>query len=142
MFLLYWMHLLTAILFSFPFELCQGLLFWSRLFYRLFNPHASKQSVWQILNDPEDCFSTQTKTKNLPSASVIRPLWSKFLVFSTYQVHGAYAHLHQHNHEDVVDALSDAAGSSIPGVWDPLHFTIPYQYLLTRVFKPPDCYFG
>ena len=40
MFLLYWMHSLTAILLSFPFELCQGLLFWPRLFYRLFNPYA------------------------------------------------------------------------------------------------------
>ena len=58
MFLLYWMHLLPAILLSFPFKLCQGLLFWSRLLYCLFNPHAPRQLVWQILTDPEDCSST------------------------------------------------------------------------------------
>ena len=59
-----------------------------------------------------------------------------------YQVHGAYAHLHQHNNKDVADVLSGAAGSSIPHVWDPLHFAIPYQYLSDKVFKPPDCYIG
>jgi len=80
--------------------------------------------------------------KNRPSAEVIRPLWSKFLVFSTYQVHGAYAHLHQHNHEDIADALSDATGPSLPRIWDPLCLTVPYQYLSARLFKPPNCYFG
>ena len=40
MFLIYWMHSLTGILFSFPFELCQGLLFWPQLFYSLYNPTA------------------------------------------------------------------------------------------------------
>ena len=142
MFLLYWMHLLTAILLRLPFKLCQGLLFWPRLFYCLFNPHAPGRLVCQTLTDPEDCLSTPTKTKNLQSAIVIRPLWSKFLVFFTYQVHGAYAHLHQHTNEDVADALLDAAGSSIPRVWDPLCFAIPYQYLSAKVFKPPDCYIG
>ncbi len=54
MFLLDWMHLLTAILLRFPFELCRGSLFWPRLFYRLFNPHAPGRLVWQILTDLED----------------------------------------------------------------------------------------
>ena len=143
MFLLYWMYLLAAILFVFPFEIWRGLLFWPRLFYRLFNPHAPGRSVWHILTDPEDCMSTRIKMKNRPSAEVIRPpLWSKFLVFSTYQVHGAYAHLHQQNRDDVADALSDAVGPSLPRIWDPLRLTIPYQYLSARLFKPPDCYFG
>jgi hypothetical protein len=139
--LLYWTHSLAAILLSFPFELWQGLLFWPWLFYHLFNPNASGRSVWQILTDPEDHTSSRTKMKNQPSAGLIRPLWSKLLVFSTYQVHGAYAHLHQRNHEDVVDVLSDAASPSLPHVWDPLCLNIPYQYLSARLFKPPDCHF-
>jgi hypothetical protein len=64
------------------------------------------------------------------------------MVFSTYQVHGAYAHLHQHNNEEVTDAISDATGSPLPRVWDPLRRSIPYQYLSASLFKPPDCYFG
>ena len=43
MFLLYWMHLLAAILLVFPFEIWRGFLFRPRLFYRLFNPHAPGQ---------------------------------------------------------------------------------------------------
>ena len=97
MFLLYWMHSITSFLLCFLFELCQGLLFWPQIFYRLYNPTANGWSVWKILTDPEDVMSTRIKMKNLPSAGIIRPLWSKFLVFAGYQVHGAYAHLHQHN---------------------------------------------
>ena len=33
-------------------------------------------------------------------------------------------------------------GSSIPHVWAPLCFAIPYHYLLAKDFKPPDCYIG
>ena len=66
--LLYWTHSLTVLLLSFSFELWQGLSFWPRLFYRLFNPNASGRSVLQILTDPEDLTSSRTKMKNLPSA--------------------------------------------------------------------------
>ena len=134
--------MLAAILLNFLFKIWRGFLFWPRLFHWLFNPHAPGRSVWHILTDPEDFTSTRIKMKNRPSAEVIRPLWSKFLVFSTYQVHGAYAHLHQHNREDVADALLDAAGPSLPRIWDPLCLPIPYQYLSAGLFKPPDCYFG
>ncbi len=57
-------------------------------------------------------------------------------------MHGAYAHLHQHTNDEVADTIADAAGPSLPKVWDPLCLAIPYQYLLMSLFEPPDCYFG
>jgi hypothetical protein len=138
----YWTHSLTLLLLQWPFELWRGLSFWPWLYYQLFNPNAPGRSVWQIITDPKDRASTRTKMKNQPSEGVICPLWSKLLVFSTYQVHGAFAHLHQRNNDDVADALSDAAGPSLPRLWDPLRLNIPYQHLSARLFKPPDCYVG
>jgi hypothetical protein len=78
----------------------------------------------------------------MPSPGTIRPLWFRLLVSSGYQVHGVYAHLHQHNNKEVADAIADAVGPSLPKVWDPLCFAIPYQYLLAKLFEPPDCSLG
>jgi len=50
----------------------------------LFNPKANGRLVWRIITDPKDSLSSRIKMKNLPSTSIIRPLWSKFMVFSTY----------------------------------------------------------
>ncbi len=52
----------------------------------------------------------------MPSPGTIRPLWSRLLIFSGYHVHGAYAHLHQHTNEEVVDAIANAVGPSLPKV--------------------------
>ncbi len=78
----------------------------------------------------------------MPSTGTICPLWSRFLVFSSYQVHGAYAQLHQRNNAEIADSIADAGGPSLLKVWDPLCFTVPYQYLLALLFEPPDCCFG
>jgi hypothetical protein len=78
----------------------------------------------------------------MPSLGTIRPLWSRLLVFSGYQVHGAYAHLHQHNNKEVADAITNAAGPSLPKVLDSLCLAIPYQYLLAKLFEAPDCSLG
>jgi hypothetical protein len=69
--LLYWMHSITSFLLCFPFELCQGLLFWPQLFHSLYNPTPDGRSIWKILTDPEDVTSTWIKMKNLPSAGII-----------------------------------------------------------------------
>ena len=37
----------------------------------------------------------------------IRPLWSRFKVFSSYQVQRAFSHLVQQIVQDLVDAMSD-----------------------------------
>ena len=71
MFLLYWMHSITSFLLCFPFELCQGLLFWPQLFYSLYNPTTDGRSILKILTDPEDVTMTRINMKNLPSAGII-----------------------------------------------------------------------
>jgi hypothetical protein len=78
--------------------------------------------------------------KNMPSQAIIDPLWLRFLIFSTYQVHGAYAHIHQKENADVSEALAEAAGPALPKVWDPLCLAIPYQFLSVKLLEPPDCY--
>ena len=50
------------------------------------------------------------------------------MVFTTYQVHGAYAHLHQHRNAAVEESIKESAGPVLTRV------------LLARVPKPPDCY--
>jgi hypothetical protein len=139
---IYWMHIALASALSLPAAIWRGLLFWPRLYYCLFNSNAKGRSIWNIITDPEDASSNSIKLKNAPSLGSIRPLWSKFLVFSGYQVHGAYAHLHQHTNEEVADAIADAARSSLPTIWDPLRLVVPYQYLSAMLFEPPDCYIG
>jgi hypothetical protein len=129
-----------GVVLSFPFELWRGILFWPKLYYCLYNPSPTRRSIWAIISDPEDKLSTQIKLKNMPSSRMIRPLWSQFLVFSGYQVHAAHAHLHQHTNDKVLDTIANAAGPSLPKVWDPLCLAIPYQYLLVLLFEPPDCY--
>jgi len=61
------------------------------------------------------------------------------MVFSTYQVYGAYAHLNQNQNKEVAQSLIESAGPVLPRAWDPLRLAIPYAYLSARLFKPPDC---
>jgi hypothetical protein len=62
------------------------------------------------------------------------------MVFTTYQVYGAYTHLYQHRNKDVKGSIVELAGPALPQAWDPLRLAIPYEYLSARVCKPPDCY--
>ena len=73
---------------SFPVLLWRGICFWPRLYFELFGPGAQGRSLFAIIFDPENEKSKLRKMKNQKPAGTIRPLWSKFLVFSTYQVHG------------------------------------------------------
>ncbi len=57
-------------------------------------------------------------------------------------MHGAYAHLHQHNNAEVAESIAGAVRPSLSKVWDPLHLAVPYQYLLAMLFEPPVCCFG
>ena len=119
--------------------LWRGICFWPRLYFTLFGPRANGRSVFAILIDPEDKKSTQRKLKNCTPAGTIRPLWARLLVFSTYQVYGAYAHLFQRNNCEVSEPLAQASGPAQPKVWDPLRLAIPYEYLASKVFEPPEC---
>ena len=91
MLVIYWLSEATTQLSRFPCLLWQALLYWPRFYYTLFRPSAKGRSVWQIITDPKDASSKSLKMKNFDSPTRIRPLWSRFLVFSSYQVHGAYA---------------------------------------------------
>ena len=124
---------------SFPVLLWRGICFWPRLYFELFGPGVKGCSFFAIIFDPENEKSTLRKMKNHKPAGMIRPLWSKFLVFSTYQVHGAYAHLFQKNNREVSEPIAQASGPATPRVWDPLRLSVPYQFLVPRCFKPPDC---
>ncbi len=137
MLVIYWLSEATTLLTRFPCLLWQALLYWPKFYYTLFRLSAKGRSVWQMITDPKDANSKSLKTKNFDSPTRIRPLWSRFLVFSSYQVHGAYAHLHQANHEEVADATS---GPTLPRIWDPLRLAIPYTIAQRQLFKPPDCY--
>ncbi len=120
-----------------PCLLWQVLLYWPWFYYLLFWPGAKGRSIWAIIIDPKDEASWSLKMKNCKPPSQIFPLWSRFLVFSTYQAHGAYAHLYQAHHKDLAEAT---AGPPLPRVWAPLRLAIPYTVLLRWLFKPPDCY--
>jgi hypothetical protein len=119
--------------------LWEAISFWLRFFRHLFGTKTKGRSVWSILTDPEDKSSTARKLTNCKPAGLIRPLWLRYMVFTTYQVHGAYAHLHQHWNEDIEECIVESVGPVLPRAWDPLRLAIPYEYLSARVFKPPDC---
>jgi hypothetical protein len=97
-------------------------------------------SLWLILTDPEDRSSTwRKKLKNLKPKGAICPLYSRFLVFSSYQVYGAYAHLMQANNKEAMESIASASGPSLPKTWDSLQIAISYNYLALVLFEPPDC---
>ena len=129
----------VQVMLSFPVLLWRGICFWPRLYFELFGPGAQGRLLFAIIFDPENETSKLRKMKNQKPAGTIRPLWSKFLVFSTYQVHGAYAHLFQKNNCEVLEPIAQASGPATPRVWNPLLLAIPYQFLEKRRFKPPDC---
>jgi hypothetical protein len=140
LFQLFWLHQALQILLSFPYHIRRGICFWPRLYYLLYNPKAKGHSIWDIITDLKDKSSMYMKLKNMLFQAIIHPLWLRFLVFSTYQVHGAYDHIHQEENVDVSEALAEAAGPTLLKVWDPICLAIPYQFLSMRLFEPPDWY--
>jgi len=140
MLVIYWLHVLFGWILAPAYYFWLVISFWPRFYWQLFHPSAKGRSVWSILTDPEDQFSVSCKLKNLNPAGWIRPLWSKYMVFSTYQVDGAYAHLNQNQNKEVAESLIESAGPALPRAWDPLRLAIPYEYLSARLFQPHDCY--
>ena len=122
--------------------LWKAISFWPQFFRHLFGTKAKGRSVWSILTDSEDKSSTARKLANCHPAGLVCPLWSRYMVFTTYQVHGAYTHLHQHRNKDVEECIIESIGPVLPQDWDPLWLVIPYEYLSARVFKPPNCSFA
>ena len=123
----FWLSEVIKLILKFPCLLWQALHFWPRFYYTLYWTSAKGRSIWKIITDPKDDTSQTLKIKNFDQPSRIQPLWSCFLAFTTYQVHGAYAHLHQAHHKEVAEATS---GITLPQIWDPLRLAIPYKILL------------
>jgi hypothetical protein len=117
------------------------LMFWPRFYNNLFGAKSTGCSFLTILFDPEDGgLSNRPCLRNaISQANRIRPIWSKFNVFSSYQVHGAYAHLHQSSGDNVSLAIEEASGPPLRQVWDPLCLATPYHWITQALFKPPDC---
>ena len=86
---MFWLSQATTLISRIPCLLWQALLFWPRFYYTLFWPSAKGRSVWNIITDPKDATSRTLKKKNFVQPLRIRPMWSRFLVFTSYQVHGA-----------------------------------------------------
>jgi len=119
MLVIYWLHIIFGWILVPAYYLWQAISFWPRFFWHLVGTKAKGRSVWSILPDPEDKYSTARKLKNCHPAGWIRPLWSRYMVFTTYQVHGAYAHLHQHRNAAVEESITESAGPVLTRVWDP-----------------------
>ena len=127
MLVIYWLHVIFGWFLAPVYYSWMVISFWPRFYWRLFRPSAKGRLEWSILTDPEDQFSDSRKLKNLNPAGWIRPLWSKYMVFLTYQVHGAYAHLNQNQNKEVAESLVESAGPALPRAWDPLQLAIPYE---------------
>jgi hypothetical protein len=137
---LFWLYSILGWVLLSVYYLWVDIVFWPRFYWRLFCTGAKGRSIWSVVADPEDVPSSQQKLKNPSPAGWIHPLWSSYMVFLTYQVHGAYTHLYQHQNHNVTKSLVESAGPALPPTWDPLHLAIPYEYLMVKLIKPPDCY--
>ncbi len=142
LFVLYWTHPFANTILCGPMFVDNTLMFLPQFYCHLFETCSTGHSILTILFNPEGGgLSNQPRLRNaISKINCICPLWLKLNVFSTYQVHGAYVHLHQSSGEDVSLAIKKASGPCLPKVWDPLHLAIPYHRFSQVLFKPPDCY--
>ncbi len=141
LFFLYWLHRFADKILRGPMIVYNALMFWPRFYNNLFGANSKGRSFMTILLNPDGGgLSNRPSLRNaISQASCIRPIWSKFNVFSSYQVHGAYAHLHQSTDDDVSSAIEEASGPPLKQIWDPLRLAIPYRWISQALFKPPDC---
>ncbi len=118
LFLLYWTHCFANTFLCGPMIVCNTLMFWSRFYNNLFGAQLTGCSILTILFNPEGggLFNRPCLWNAISQANCICPIWSKFNVFSSYQVHGAYAHLHQSSGDDVSLAIEAASGPPLQQV--------------------------
>jgi hypothetical protein len=112
LFLLYWTHCFADTFLRGPMIVYNNIMFWPRFYNNLFGAQLIGCSFLTILFDPEgDGLSYWPCLQNATSqANCIRQIWSKFNVFSSYQVHGGYARLHQSSGDNVSLAIEEASG--------------------------------
>jgi hypothetical protein len=141
LFLLYWTHCFANTFLRGLMIVCNALMFWPRFYNNLFGAQSTGRSFLTILFDPEGggLSNWPCLWNAISQANCICPIWSKFNVFSSYQVHGVYAHLHQSSGDNMPLAIEEASGPPLRQVWDPLCLATPYQWITQALFKPPDC---
>ena len=104
--------------------------YWPKFYWNLFKPDPNRRSIWTIITNPVPPDGPKSK----PSGMVC--LNAKYYCHSYYQVHGAYANLHQRQEHDL-DAATQAA-SSMYIYEDPLLLSVPYEYLFKQLPDPPE----
>ena len=114
MLVLYWLHKFYGWILMRVYYLWMALSYWPQFFWYLFGKCTKGRSVWSILTNPEDQSFTARNLWNQNPVGWICPLWSRYMVFATYQVHGAYAHLYQHWNKDVEGSIVELAGPALP----------------------------
>ena len=117
-----------------------ALTFWPKFYLNLFGPTSSGRSMYQIIFDPEaGGIPNRKHTSKVKTIGIIKHLWSKFNVFLSYQVHGAYAHLGQRSDKQMSDSI-EATTTTKLHFDDPLRLQVPYDYIRTQIPRPPDCF--
>ena len=93
LFALRWLHFLARIPVNFVLQnpISQVLLYWPKFYWHLFEPDPTRRSIWTIVTNPipAEGPKAQRARHSIPCLN------SKYYCHSFFQVHGAYAHLHQ-----------------------------------------------
>ena len=117
---------------SYAITILRIITFWPKFYWCLFKPKPDRQSIWNILTNPEPLEGI--KTKNVSNRMIC--LKDTYYCHSYYQVHGAYAHLNQRRENDLDEAVIEA--NTVMYYDDPLRISTPYEYLAKRLPRPPD----
>lgn len=135
-FALRWVHFLIGVPYNLVMQssILRIITFWPKFYWSLFKPKPDRQSIWNILTNPEPLEGT--KTKNVSNRMIC--LKDTYYCHSYYQVYGAYAHLNQRRENDLDEAVIEA--NTVMYYDDPLRISTPYEYLAKRLPRPPDGY--
>ena len=149
MLLLYAIHIMLKLLIGLPQMILGGLLtailWWPKFYWNILSDPDGR-SLWNMFTDPrfrgsskhsKARISRHTKRQFIAKGKVkIQPTHARHNVYSSYQVHGAYAHVGQNEKQKMLQAV--AAASKDIYFDDPLRLSVPYNYVMKRIPEPPD----
>ena len=149
MLLLYAIHVMLKLLIGLPQSLFGGLLtailWWPKFYWNILRDPDGR-SLWSMFTNPhfrgrykhsKARISRHTKRQFIAKGKVkIQPTHARQNVYSSYQVHGAFAHVGQNENQKVLQTT--AAASKDIYFDDPLRLSVPYQYFWERIPEPPD----
>ena len=124
------------------------LLWWPKFYWDLMRDPGGR-SLYEIFTDPrfrgrrsgdngtKPLISRATRRQYLEKGKVkIQPTNSRHNVFSSYQVHGAFAHVGQNENQKVMNAILHATNYIYFD--NPLRLSVPYESITNRIPEPPD----